>query len=157
MLDPEIQVTSSVSEYSPRALVVVDGSKGGWNALAWAVGYARSRGIGRLEATLYTGGWHYVPCAGEASALMPAELSTVAQEAAWRNTVQSAREFCADSGLQLAFSGRHCRSSRELVNVARRDRPDLVVLGHLGSARRAGTRFIASRLIRRGIAVAVIP
>jgi nucleotide-binding universal stress UspA family protein len=161
MLDPETQITSTDIDRRPRALVVVDGSERAWRALAWALGYARSRHIPVLDLVTRPGPWQHVPDAGQVCALMATEFPRVDREAIHRSLIDSAREFCAGGGsavgVDVRVTGRRCDSSRELLKLVRRDRPDLVVLSGTGSLFGIGRRRTAARLMRRGVPVVVIP
>jgi nucleotide-binding universal stress UspA family protein len=157
MLDPETHVTSTALDRRPRTLVVLDGSERAWRALAWAVGYARSRQIPVLELVTHAGPWQHVPDAGQLCALVATEFPRVDRAALRQSLIDSAREFCSGDGIALHVSDQTCESSRDLVRLAQHDRADLVVLSGMGSFPAFGARRIAARLMRRGIPVAVIP
>jgi nucleotide-binding universal stress UspA family protein len=160
MLDPETHVTSAALDVRPRTLVVLDGSERSWRALAWAIGYARSRQIPVLELVTQSGPWQHVPDAGQLCALVATEFPRVDRAALRQSLIAAAREFCSscsDGGIALHVSGETCESARDLVRLARRERADLVVLSGIGSFPGFGARRIAARLMRRGIPVAVIP
>ncbi len=157
MLEPETHVTLTATGRRPRTLVVVDGSERAWRALAWAVGYARSRGIPALDLVTHAGPWSHVPDAGQLCALMATEFPRVDRAALRQSLIDTARQFCAIDGIQLAVSSQCCDSARDLARLAQRERADLVVLSGVGSFPRWGARRIAAHLMRRGIPVAVIP
>ena len=157
MLDPETHVTPTALERRPRTLVLLDGSERSWRALAWAVGYARSRQIPVLELVTQSGPWQHVPDAGQLCALVATEFPRVDRAALRQSLIDTAREFCRGDGIALHDSGQTCESSRDLVRLAQRDRADLVVLSGIGSFPTSGARRMAARLMRRGIPVAVIP
>jgi nucleotide-binding universal stress UspA family protein len=157
MLDPETRITSAALDRRPRALVVVDGSERAWRALSWAVGYARSRHIAVLDLVTQPGPWALVPDAGQVCALMATEFPRVDREAVRRSIIETAREVCAGVEIDLCVSARHCDSTRDLVRLARRERPDLVVLSGVRSFPRFGAGRVASRLMRSRIPVVVIP
>ncbi len=157
MLDPETHVTSAALDLRPRTLVVLDGSERSWRALAWAVGYARSRQIPVLELVTQAGPWQHVPDAGQLCALVATEFPRVDRAALRQSLIDSAREFCSGDGIALRVSEQTCESSRDLLRLARRERADLVVLSGIGSFPGLGARRIAARLMRHGIPVAVIP
>jgi hypothetical protein len=157
MLDPETHVTPTALDRRPRTLVVLDGSERAWRALAWAVGYARSRQIPAIELVTQAGPWQHVPDAGQLCAFVATEFPRVDRVALRQSLIEAAREFCSGDGIALHVSNETCNSSRDLVRLAQRERPDLVVLSGIGSFPAAGARRIAARLMRRGIPVAVIP
>ncbi len=157
MLDPETHVTLTAVGRRPRTLVVVDGSERAWRALAWAIGYARSRGIPVLDLVTQAGPWQHIPDAGQLCALMATEFPRIDRTALRQSLIDTARQFCAVDGITLAVSGEHCDSRRDLVRLAKRERVDLVVLSGIGSFPRWGARRMAGRLMRRGIPVAIIP
>ncbi len=157
MLDPETRVTLAAVDRRPRTLVVVDGSDRGWRALAWAIGYARSRQIPVLDLVTQAGPWQHLPDAGQLCALMATEFPRVDRAALRHSLIETAGELCAGDGIQLCVSGESCDGARDLVRLTQRERPDLVVLSGIGSFPRWGARRIAARLMRRGIPVAVIP
>jgi nucleotide-binding universal stress UspA family protein len=157
MLDPETHVTLTAVGRRPRTFVVVDGSERGWRAMAWAIGYARSRGIPVLDLVTQAGPWQHVPDAGQLCALMATEFPRIDRAALRQTLVDTARQFCAVDGIKLAVTGESCETPRELVRLAQRECADLVVLSGIGSFPRWGARRMAARLMRRGIPVAVIP
>jgi nucleotide-binding universal stress UspA family protein len=157
MLDPETHVTPTALDRRPRTLVVLDGSERAWRALAWAVGYARSRQIPVLELVTQAGPWQHIPDAGQLCALVATEFPRVDRAALRESLIKEAREFCSGGGVALRVSGQTCESARDLVRLAQRERADLVVLSGMGSFPAIGARRIAARLMRRGIPVAVIP
>jgi nucleotide-binding universal stress UspA family protein len=157
MLEPETHVTSAALDLRPRTMVVLDGSERSWRALAWAIGYARSRQIPVLELVTQSGPWQHVPDAGQLCALVATEFPRVDRVALRQSLIAAAREFCSGDGIALHVSGETCESARDLVRLARRERADLVVLSGIGSFPGFGARRIAARLMRRGIPVAVIP
>jgi nucleotide-binding universal stress UspA family protein len=157
MFDPETHVTSAALDLRPRTMVVLDGSERSWRALAWAVGYARSRQIPVLELVTQAGPWQHVPDAGQLCALVATEFPRVDRAALRQSLIDEAREFCSGDGIRLQISPETCESRRDLVRLAQRERADLVVLSGIGSFPGVGARRIAARLMRRGIPVAVIP
>jgi hypothetical protein len=157
MLDPETHVTLTALDRRPRTFVVVDGSDRAWRALAWAIGYARTRGIPVLDLVTQAGPWQHLPDAGQLCALMATEFPRIDRAALRQSLIDTALEFCALDGIKLAVSGESCESPRDLVRLAKRERADLVVLSGIGSFPRWGARRMAARLMRRGIPVAVIP
>jgi nucleotide-binding universal stress UspA family protein len=157
MLDPETHVTLTAVARRPRTLVVVDGSDRSFRALAWAVGYARSRGITALDLVTHSGPWQHVPDAGQLCAFMATEFPRVDRTALRQTLIDTARQFCAIDDISLSVSGASCETPRDLVRLAKREQADLVVLSGIGSFPRWGARRMATRLMRRGIPVAVIP
>jgi hypothetical protein len=157
MLDPETHVTLSAVGLRPRTFVVVDGSERAWRALAWAVGYARCRQIPVLDLVTQAGPWQHVPDAGQLCALMTTEFPRIDRAALRQSLIDTAHEFCAGDGVKLAVGRDICASAGDLVRLARRERPDLVVMSGIGSFPGWGARRTAARLMRRGIPVAVIP
>ncbi len=150
-------VTPTAVAVGPRALVIVDGSDRAWRALAWAVGYARSRQINALDLVAHPGPWQHVPDAGQVGALMAIECPRVDPEAIRQDIVLTAREMCADNDIAVRLAPGRCNSPGDLIRLARRERPDLVVLGRMGSLPWMGTRRVVSRLLRSGIPVTVVP
>ncbi len=152
-----MHVTPTAVARGPRAMVVVDGSDRSWRALAWAVGYARSRRISALEIVAYPGPWHHFPDAGQLCALMATDFPRVDPESVRQSILSTARTLCAEDGLDITVTRGRCDSSRDLARLAERERPDLVVMSRFGSLSKMATRKVVSRLMRNGIPVTIVP
>ena len=150
-------VTPTALSRGPRAFVVVDGSDRAWRALAWAVGYARSRHIAVLDLVTHPGPWQHVPDVGQVGALMATEFPRVDPEALRQSIVAAARALCHGTDVDVRVAPERCASPGDLIRLARRERPDLVVMSRVGTLPWMGTRKVISRLMRSGIPVTVIP
>lgn len=141
----------------PRVLAVVDDSAQGWRSLAWAVGYAGTRGLPSVEVVAFLRTWERLRNAAQVASLCCPDLPHIDYEAAQRDIAATAHEICLDGGIEPRVRRKAIGSSHELVRTIRRDPPDFVVINRESGLSWLGLRRAVSGLTRSGIPVVVIP
>jgi hypothetical protein len=141
----------------PRILAVVDDSVQGWRSLAWAVGYAGTRGLTSIEVVAFLRTWERLRNAAQVSSLCCPDLPHIDYEAAQREVAATARGICLDGGIEPRIRRKAIGSSHELIRTIRREPPDFVVVNRDSGLSWLGLKRAVSGLTRSGIPVIVIP
>jgi hypothetical protein len=157
MLSPKPCGRPAPISRQPRGVVVVDGSSGGFRALAWAGGYARARRLDSLDVLLYPRALNRFNDACRAAsfpfALMP-DLDDAAGRTELENT---ASQICRDNDLWPRIRHSSQRSWQDLARTLCQEQPDFVVLGRVETLSRWSSQQAVSQLTKNGISVTVVP
>ena len=141
----------------PRGVVVVDGSCGGFRALAWAGGYARARCLDGLDVLLYPRALNRFNDACRAASFPFALMPDLDDPAGRTELEATASQICRDNEVWPRIRHSSQRSWQDLARNLCQEQPDFVVLGRMEKLSRWSSQKAVSQLTKHGISVTVVP
>ena len=157
VLKPEPRDARAPIALASRGVVVVDGSSGGFRALAWAAGYARARRPIELDVLLFPRVLNKFNDVHHAASLFSGVIADFDDLAARNEFEGTALQICRDNDLRPRIRHTNQGSWQDLANTICQERPDFVVLGRVEKLSWWAVKRAVSRLTKNDIPVTIVP